>query len=142
MLIGSYESEKYISDFVIWNEKAYIAVGGNSLEIIDIEDTKNPKLLSNITANSRYIAFDSNQMIVYLSNGKMSTIDVSNPYEPIMLNSITIQRCESSDQIFFYDNLLFVGIGGCDWSFGRFVIYDVSNPESPQCETSLGPEIF
>ena len=142
-LIGSYEIQgSYISDIITDDEIVYLATGTGLIEIIDIKTPENPILCSTfiLTGGSSYgieITLDEKRSILYVSNDILTIIDVKDRFNPLFISSKSFG--ERSDEIFYKNNLLFIGIDGGDWQMGGLRIYNVENPSAIYPVSGVGP---
>jgi hypothetical protein len=83
-LIARYKHEKRGLDFFVTNNLAYILRDRNCLEIVDLHSITNPTTLATFSSkdlsNSDTITIHDNT--AFLMNGRLCSIDVSNPEQP------------------------------------------------------------
>lgn len=126
--LSRFQTSSKAHGIVATGDYLYLAEMFNGMDIISIEDPQNPSLIShkyngigwpvNISLNQNYICF----CIIYPSP-QVLFIDITNPTQPVLLNTIYLNNAEIYDpiELFMTDNQLFVGVGS------TFEIYDITD---------------
>jgi hypothetical protein len=111
----------------------YITARNMGLWIIDISNPENPKILNRFDTIelATGISVIGNIAFVALRVYGVQVLDVSDPFNP---KHLALLRTDEAQSVFYFDQHLAVG----DWSSGRVVFADVSNPRHP----SISSQIF
>jgi hypothetical protein len=112
-------------DIVVRGNYAYVTyrTGTTSaFRIIDVSDTKNPKLISSMTLEpSQDIEIVGNYAFLMVRNeNSIAAIDISNPAAPVLAGSSTLSHVPGSMGV--YGKYLYVE------SRGRVATFDITNP--------------
>ena len=129
------EINGYIFDLTIKDNFMYY-VNLDGLQIYDITDPLDPIECGFWDSNNRAESFTIYNDLVYLADfdGGLKVIDVSNPYDPVLLNTIilnynsqlTIQPIVRDDKLMVIDN-----------RWNEIFVYDLTNPSEPQYISSF-----
>jgi hypothetical protein len=86
-LVGSVPTTGSAFEVIVENQYAYIALGSAGFDIIDVSDPTNPDFVSNFNPGFGILNHlnYSNSKIIAASWELVYAIDVSNPFDPIML---------------------------------------------------------
>jgi len=138
--IGEWGTGMY-EDVFIKGKYAYIAAGGNGLDIIDIDNPSNPVVTGNrqLNSNAHSVHVDGYYAYVACDNG-LHIIDVSNPTSPQATGYYSLADFE--DPYFGLDghahgvtvdgNNAYLAVIYGKYSSCRIVILDVTDPANPQ----------
>ncbi|WP_428743722.1 cadherin domain-containing protein [Sulfurimonas sp.] len=98
-IIGSVDTSGYARSITLSadNTKAFVADGGSGVQVIDITDPTNPKIISSIYINGASdiaLSLDENQIYVsYFGSdgyGGMKIVDISDPLNLTIISSVSI----------------------------------------------------
>ncbi len=90
VMIATYTTPATITDVIVANNKSYISIRKNGIEIINLENINSPQFLgsSNTPGDAEKITLQSDILIVADGEGGFQILDVSNPALPNILESI------------------------------------------------------
>jgi hypothetical protein len=110
---------------------AFIAAGSAGLQVVDITDRTNPKIVGSLatSANANYLRIAGNTVYLATSSG-LTIIDITNPLNPAALGSLSTPGV--AWDVHISGTLAYVA----DGSAGLQII-DVSNPSAPSLVGSL-----
>jgi hypothetical protein len=132
--VGCYNTSGHAHGLEVRNNYVYLADGWQGFRIIDVSNPRNPIETSHLPIGgsdpgTNKIALYGNYAYVTYSEcecgfgGKMFIIDINDPYDPLIVDSlITHQYIESAE---VFDHYLCTASTGNFWGI---YIYDISNP--------------
>ena len=141
--VGSYvASGGFAHDIAVAANYTYLAYDSLGLQIVDITDPTRPAcvggclmpdtnlaLAIHVKGQVAYVCDSDNYFNYYSSLNYFRTVDVTNPYQPLVMGSVMVQGGGGDiwiDGSFAYR----VGVEQ-DFGNGNFTIFDVSEPSTP-----------
>jgi hypothetical protein len=109
----------------------YIAAGSAGLQVVDVSDHSNPKIVASlkVSSNANYLRIAGNTLYLATSSG-LTIIDISNPLSPAVLGALTTPGV--AWDLAISGNLAYIADGA-----SGLQIADVSTPSSPRIIGSL-----
>jgi len=133
LFVGSCVTDCYILELTVVDSLAYLICPG-SLEIISIKDPLTPVHIGSaeITYHQKVVARGIKVVgnYAYVASGDLCKIDVSNPYEPVMVHTLDVP--ESAEKLDIVDSLVFVACrSNCiPDRYSAVCVVNTSNPDS------------
>ncbi len=123
-------------DSVFLYQNYLYASGSGLLEIYDIQNPYTPQII-HIIEQPVYEIFINNSIAYLLNPSGVQLLNVSNPYDPVLLGSYS--QNNFLYKMLVFDNLLFLGA-----SPGDLIILNIADPYSPQfiSKISIGENIL
>ncbi len=130
-LLGSLDLGHEGKDVIVIGDYAYTSseMDSQELRVIDISDTNNLTIVGsydlNGSENGNAITGFDETIIIGRTNGEVSTIDISDPTDPVLLDTINTDGDVRDMILGNNDEYVFLGT---DNSNAEFQILDISNP--------------
>ncbi|HRH23660.1 MAG TPA: hypothetical protein PK295_03445, partial [Candidatus Magasanikbacteria bacterium] len=121
------------SSLVISGDYVYIPGSFTSvLNVIDVSDPARPTIVSqSLPIGAESIAV-SGKYAYLVSNANLSTVDISNPKNPVLLsNTVSSTAFNVAQSIYISGKYAYITNGGFLSSVGGLRIVDISNPQVP-----------
>ncbi|WP_169816857.1 LVIVD repeat-containing protein [Kangiella sediminilitoris] len=133
ILVNTYKSGGYVLDIVVAKNTGFIAAGqDHGLQIVDLADLSNPKLLSSHEISGSAAGIDSNGEYAYVVNMDdeepgLHIFDVTVREKPV---KIAVQPLiYGAERVRLEGNMVYVAGVAND---AGLIVIDVSNPEKPK----------
>jgi hypothetical protein len=131
-LLSSYENNTTFLNATVTGNTAYLAAGEQGLIILDVSNSKSPKLISN-TGTFGYVsslALSGKNLIITNENEGLKVVDVSNPKLPKEISKLDLAG--SPQEIALAGSMAFAS----DFENG-LVVVDISDPTNLKVVSSL-----
>ena len=135
VLIGTYSSSAWITDFIISDNKAYLALADSGVQVVDVSNPGLPVMISAFqTPGTAYqVLIRNDTLLVSDYDSGLIVYDISNPLLPVL---VTTLKPHSTSRIFtkplLVGNIMYL----FDDSWNEILKYDVTNLSSPVFLTS------
>ncbi|RMF95354.1 MAG: hypothetical protein D6734_05670 [Candidatus Schekmanbacteria bacterium] len=126
-LLSSYAIEEATRVTVSGN-LAYVGKSGGKIKIIDVSKPASPKLLGKTRKFSRPSKIFVSGKTLFVSQRYLYTIDIEKPKSPSLIKKLGYLGGDEN----YLDSIFIAGKTAYFGSEGSFLIYDISNPESPE----------
>ncbi|MBN2175650.1 MAG: T9SS type A sorting domain-containing protein [Bacteroidales bacterium] len=125
-LLTKYHSISPITDVLVSENKGYLTLGNNGLEIIDLENIINPQFICTYDTPGRAVKMNKKDSLLFISNseGGLQIVNIMDPANPEFLMSLN-PRVNSNivvKPLILGDKLIIV-----DKEWNEFSLYDISD---------------
>ncbi len=132
ILLGSFAVDAILRDISVVDGIVYLAAGTHGLNILDATNPSDIKLLGSFPVKNESMRITSDGIRAYLSeNKKLHIFDVTDPFEPKELGSITSSSYEVKNLVIQNDTLYTVQ------DYGTLHIFDATDPTRVRKITSF-----